>query len=267
MKFTVLMSIYKGDNPLYLEQAIQSLLDQILLPNEILIVKDGPLTDELSNVLQKYQNNKIFTFINLDTNCGLGLALRKGVEMAKFDYIARMDSDDISLTDRFLNQVNFANSHPDVDLFGGYINEFSDTNSKVFLRKVPLDLDNIYKRISFRSPFNHVTVFFKKESVLAAGNYQDFYTIEDCHLWARMIKFKMNLMNIPVVLVDVRFNSNTIQRRKNLRYLKAEIVQHLYYNKLGISRWYITLINIVIRLALRLLPSRLLLFIYRLTRD
>jgi glycosyltransferase involved in cell wall biosynthesis len=267
MKFTVLMSVYKGDHPSYLEQAIQSLVDQILVPNEILIIKDGPLTDELNNILNKYQNNKIFTIINLGTNCGLGLALRKGVEMAKFDYIARMDSDDISLPDRFLNQVNYANSHPDVDLFGGFIKEFSNTNSKVFLRKVPLDIDSIYKRISFRSPFNHVSVFFKKESVLRAGNYQDFYTIEDCHLWARMIHFKMNLRNMPVVLVDVRFNSNTIQRRKNLRYLKAEIEQHFYYYKLGISSWYITLINIVIRLALRLLPSRLLLFIYRLTRD
>ncbi|MCF0114853.1 MAG: glycosyltransferase, partial [Erysipelotrichaceae bacterium] len=106
-KFSVLMSLYYKEKPENLRQCLDSLLNQTVLPDEITIVKDGPLTDELEEVLKEYKdiNPDLYTFVPLETNHGLGLALAEGIKVCRNELVARMDTDDISVSNRFEKQL------------------------------------------------------------------------------------------------------------------------------------------------------------------
>lgn len=118
--FSVLISVYKKEKAEYLKRALQSVINQTLKPTEIVIVKDGPLTKELDDCIEDFQkqNSKLFKILSFKENRGLGLALRDGVKACKYEYIARMDSDDISKLDRFEKQFNYLQKHPETALLG-----------------------------------------------------------------------------------------------------------------------------------------------------
>ena len=135
MPFSVLMPVYFKENPEYLHSAINSLLHQTLLPSEIVIVEDGPLTDALYEVIQEFKNNHqdLFTIIRLPKNGGMGVAMDTGLKQCKYSWVARMDSDDLSRLDRFEKQVKYLQSHPGVDALGGWIEGFRhNTGDKTF---------------------------------------------------------------------------------------------------------------------------------------
>ena len=116
IKFSVLMSVYKKENPIYLSDSLESILvNQNLKPDELVLVKDGPLTDELEKVITRYQGYFTnFKTVPLDTNVGLGLALREGLEHCSYELVARMDSDDIAKPNRFEEQLNYFQEHPEI---------------------------------------------------------------------------------------------------------------------------------------------------------
>lgn len=269
MKFSVLISCYFKENPDFLRQALESCVNQTLLPDEIVLVKDGPLTNSLEEVISMFslKNEGLLKIVALEENVGLGAALSIGILQCSFDHVIRMDTDDISRPKRFETQVKFAKKNPTIDVFGGYIEEFRNKPGDLKrYRKTPLTDDLIKNYIKKSSPMNHVTVMFKKAKVINAGNYETFYGIEDCHLWARMMKNQSKFANIPEVLVDVRFNTDVLKRRKNFNYLKAEIKQHYFYYNTGIISLPRLVANITIRSCLRFLPSRLLDKFYAITR-
>ena len=122
--FSVCTSIYKNDKPEFVRLALDSMLvHQSVTPSEIVLVQDGPVSEALSSLLLEYEAkyNNILNIIRLETNGGLGNALKLGVECAKFDIIARMDSDDICLPNRFQIQLEYLETYPDVDIVGGQI--------------------------------------------------------------------------------------------------------------------------------------------------
>lgn len=124
--FSVLLPVYGGDDPQHLDTAITSVAEQTLVPDEILVVQDGPIPGSLEAVLRAWTDDYENTFRvhEIETNQGLGNALREGVRACSHDYIARMDADDISVPDRFETQMAFLEDHPDVDIVGGYLTEF-----------------------------------------------------------------------------------------------------------------------------------------------
>lgn len=225
-KFSVCIAVYKNDPPEFIRVAIDSvLIHQSVIPSEIVLVQDGPVPDEVSRLLIDYKNKygDIFNVIKLSENKGLGNALRLGVENAKYDLIARMDSDDISLPDRFRKQLELLESHPDVDLVGGQITEFIDTPDNIVARRnVPLLHDDIIKYMRARCPFNHPTVMFRKKAVLDSGNYQDWFWNEDYYLWIRMMEHGCVFANLPEVLVNMRSGEDQYSRRGGMRYFKSE---------------------------------------------
>jgi glycosyltransferase involved in cell wall biosynthesis len=104
MSLSVLMSVYYKENPEYLQQALESIWDaQTLKPDEIVLVEDGPLTTELYSILTNWKNklDKILKRVPLEKNEGLTKALNMGIEHCSGEFIARMDSDDISCPNRF----------------------------------------------------------------------------------------------------------------------------------------------------------------------
>ena len=193
MKFSVLISVYIKEKPEFLKKALDSIYNQTLRPDEIVLVKDGILTRELENVIsierKKFENQNIdFVCVQLQKNMGLGIALQKGLEKCKYEYIARMDSDDIALEDRFEKQADYMRQNSDLSVVGGYIDEFDKEGKIIRTKTMPLKHTELYKYGKYRNPLNHMTVFFRKKDVLAVGGYQPLKGLEDYYLWSRQYR-------------------------------------------------------------------------------
>lgn len=255
--FSVCTSIYKNDNPKFVKMAIDSMIvNQSVKPSEIIVVQDGPVSSDLSELISTYDKNYpgLFRIICFEVNHGLGNALRVGVENAKYELVARMDSDDICLPDRFEKQLEYFKLHPECDIVGGQITEFINIPENIIgRREVPLENNAIYDYMKMRCALNHVTVMFKKSAVLKAGNYQDWFWNEDYFLWVRMMKEKSVFANIPDVLVNVRSGAGQYARRGGKKYFDSEIgIKKLMLNEGLISKKQFV-INYIERFIIQLL--------------
>lgn len=265
-KFSVLMSVYYKEKPEYLRQCFNSLLRQTLKANEWVIVEDGKLTDELYSVLDAYEKKypTLIKRVPLKENVGLGLALREGILHCSYDLIARMDTDDLSRKDRFEKQIAEFESDPDLDICGSIIYEFEDKPKNVVAkRSVPLSDHEIKEYQKKRDAFNHVTVVFKKEAVLKAGNYMSCYLMEDTYLWVRMMIAGVKCKNLKEPLVYVRIGHDMYERRGGWEYFKKYrigrkmVLDTGYISK---SDYYITL---AVQLVVALIPQRVRGFVFK----
>lgn len=265
-KFSVLMSVYKSENPEYLRQALNSVIDQSLVPDEIVIVKDGTLTKNLDAVITEFCNKytNLFSIVPIKKNVGLGLALRQGILECSHELIARMDTDDIAVPERFEKQIDFLKKNQSIDIVGSYISEFENTLTNVYAqRQVPLEHDKIKEFAKFRCPMNHMTVMYKKQSVLESGNYQDFKYIEDYHLWGRMLQKGLRFANIPENLVKVRAGKTMLVKRAGLEYfIKVEFKLHKFLYDIKFINFYQFLRNICLKFILRTMPLKLMRLTY-----
>lgn len=227
MVFSIITSVYKNDNPDFVRVALDSMLvNQSITPDEIVLVQDGPIPEGLSALLKEYEVKypTVMHIIRLEKNGGLGNALRLGVENARFDICARMDSDDICLPNRFEKQLAYLEAHPECDIVGGQMTEFIDSPDNIVGRRdVPLTNDEIYQYMKSRCALNHVTVMFRKQAVLNVGNYKDWFWNEDYYLWVRMMMAKCQFANISDVAVNVRSGADQYARRGGKKYFDSEI--------------------------------------------
>ena len=225
-KFSVITSVYHNDTPDFVRMALDSMLvHQTLKPSEVVLVRDGVVPDKLEALIAEYETmyHDIVHVIRLEKNGGLGKAMKLGVEVAQNDIIARMDSDDICSPNRFELQLKYLELHPNVDIIGGQMTEFIDTPDNIIDKRiVPCDNEDIYDFMKNRCALNHVTVMFRKEAVLKAGNYQDWFWNEDYYLWVRMMIAKCKFANVPNVLVNVRSGADQYARRGGRKYYESE---------------------------------------------
>ncbi len=264
MEFTVLLPVYNKDNAKYLKQAIDSVLNQTIKPNEVLILVDGPINENLNSVLKNYQEK--FKCVNIkyfDENRGLGKVLSDGVKLAKYELIARMDADDVALKHRFERQIKCFLKDERLTLVGSNIQEYSsDFKYKLKQRIVPLTTEHIQDYSKFRNPFNHMTVMFKKSCILEVGNYKEMPLFEDYYLWIRLIQKGYKTLNLPDVLVNVRAGEIMVNKRSGFSYFKKEInfqrelLRLRHINKSQYVR------NAIVRGVSRLLPNKLLGVVY-----
>lgn len=258
-KFSVLMSLYIKEKTEYFKACMESLLTQTVMPDEIVIVKDGPVTEELDAVLREYiaANPSLYTIVSLETNRGLGLALAEGILHCRNELVARMDTDDICRRDRFELQLLAFQRNPLLDACGSYIVEFEgDVNNIVAQRTVPLTDEDIKKYQKRRDGVNHVTVMYKKSKVLEAGNYRSCMLMEDTYLWVRMILAEATFMNIDDALVYVRIGKDMYERRGGWSYFKKykegrKKVRQTGY--IGFVDYYYTLL---VQLVVALIPNK-----------
>ena len=225
MDFSVAISVYKNDNPIDFKKALDSItVEQTVKPTEVVLVVDGPIGEKLNEVILQFENSEFnFKVIRLEQNGGLGNALRLAVENASYELIARMDSDDISLPDRFEQQLKFFENDEELDIVGGDISEFVGEESNVVAyRKVPTTNDEIRLYMKKRCAFNHVSVMYKKSAVLKCGGYLDLFWNEDYYLWIRMFEQGVKSANTGTVLVNVRTGEDMYKRRGGKKYFKSE---------------------------------------------
>lgn len=260
------MSLYIKEKPEYLTLCMESILAQTVLPSQIVIVLDGPITSQLQAVLDRYQqqHNDLIHLVPLPQNRGLGLALAEGLLHCDYELVARMDTDDICKPDRFEKQLAEFTKNPALDICGSHIAEFENDPSVIKgVRQVPLTNEQIKAYQRKRDGFNHVSVMFKKSSVLRAGNYQHALLMEDSLLWCNMFKAGAVGMNIDESLVLVRAGDEMIARRGGFSYfLKYRTGRKKILETGYISRWdyYETL---AVQLVVALMPAKIRLFIFK----
>ena len=257
--FSVLICVYEKDDPEHFRLALQSVIDQTVVPDELLLVADGPLTDSLHSVIDDFQSDypDIVRMVQLVTNQGLGAALQTGVEECTHDIVARMDADDVAVSDRFEQQLKYLSSNPDVDVVGGYIGEFQDDPEKINqVREVPLEADEVESFSRFRCPTNHPTVMFRRESVLEAGNYRSLRSQQDYELWMRMLSQGYTIENVSEVLVRCRAGDDLYNRRGGLDYARIEYSLQRKFLQIGMITHFEFFRNILLRVPIRLIPNR-----------
>ena len=236
-KVSVLMSIYIKENPEYLKAAMESVLTQTYPVSEIMLIEDGPLTDELYDVVNEYQEKypeviKTFAF---EENKQLGRALAKGVELCSNELVARMDTDDIAMPDRIEKQVAYMNEHPQVHVLGGSIREFNDEGTTDRVKYMPKTQEEIYRYAKLRNPLNHMTVMFRRSAILEIGNYQHFPFLEDYSLWSRMLTNDYQIRNLEDVLVKARTSMALVRRRSGWDYFKTFSKLRKLQHELGLT--------------------------------
>lgn len=260
-KYSVLMSLYYKENPSYLRKSLDSMMNQTVKPDEIVMVFDGLLTKELYEVMDSYvsENPNLFRIVKNECNLGLGLSLQKGLKMCKNELVARMDTDDISKKYRCEKQLDLFNAIPSLDIVGGNIGEFIDSPEKIVsYRNVPQNDNEIKKFMESRCGFNHMTVMFKKSSVINSGNYIDWFYNEDYYLWLRMMENGCIFANIDDVLCYVRVGKDMYARRGGLKYFKSELSlqRYMFQHKIINCNKYI--LNVVKRFIIQvILPNQL----------
>ena len=260
------MSVYAKESPQRLNRALRSIWhEQIRKPDQIVLVEDGPLPRDLKDVIKDFQNNlkeKMYV-VRLPLNRGLGPALQEGLKKCRYDLIARMDSDDVAVADRFVKQLEiFANK--DIDICGSWVGEFEEDQKKIVsIRKVPENHDEIVKFAKWRSPMNHPSVMFRKKSVLDIGGYRAVEGFEDYDLWMRMLLAGYRFYNYPDILVNMHSDKMMMHRRRGLSYISSEIYFWREAKRLGFVNDFEMIRNIVLRILPRCFPVHLLHKIYR----
>lgn len=264
--FSVLMSVYIKENPNYFDQSLKSIEQQTILPNEVILVEDGPLTSELYEVVDKHKliwNNKL-KIVKRAHNGGLGSALRMGTKHVSTDWIARMDTDDISVPDRFETQLKEIVNHPNYAVIGGQVDEFTGTpDNKVGSRQVPQKKEDIYNYIKYRNPFNHPTVMINKNKLLAVGGYKSTDRLEDYNLWVQFVKNKQEVVNLDKVLVHMRVNDNLYQRRGGFRYLRNYMRMKKKWHKQGTGTYKSVFISDASMIANTIMPEKFRKYLYQ----
>ena len=263
------MSIYKKEEPKYFNRAMQSIWDeQTVKPDEIVLVQDGPLTDGLYEAIEewKVKIGGSFKTVPLDKNVGLGEALNAGIKHCSYELIARMDTDDISIPNRFEKQLK-AFGEKDIDVCSAWISEFEDDENEIIsYRKLPENHEEIVKYSKMRSPVNHIPVMFKKSVVLKAGGYMKMDYLEDYYLWGRLIINNAKFYNIQQVLANIRAGENQILRRSGIKYLRNELKLLNKFKQLGFLNTMEFIKNLAIKIPIRLLPLFLIKKVYYIIR-
>ena len=256
------MSLYKKEHPDYLRLALDSMINQTIKPDEIILVEDGPLTDELYSVVEEYK--PYLKIVVNKTNLGLGLALNEGLKVCNNELVARMDTDDISKPDRCEKQLKRFEEKPELSIVGSHIDEFVGTKENVISqRRVPLTSDAIYLYAKKRSAFNHPAVMYRKSAVLAECGYSDLKRNQDVELFGRMLYKGYKAENIDEALLWFRTSDELAVRRKSWENTKSYINTIKEFWKIGYSSFGDYLIVAVAQTGMFILPTKVQNWVYK----
>jgi glycosyltransferase involved in cell wall biosynthesis len=203
-KISVIMSVCNGEE--YLREAIESILNQSFNDFEFIIVNDGS-NDNTLDIIKSYDDKRI-RIINNAQNIGLTKSLNKALKVAKSQYIARQDADDISLSNRFEQQVRYLDTHPEVMLLGTNV-FLIDELGKIKEKRIILTKPNL-KNLSQLNHFNHGTTMFRKKVINSLGVYNELFKYcQDYELWIRITK-KYEVSNLQNALYMLRHHNKSI---------------------------------------------------------
>ena len=260
--FTVLMAVYKGDNPSKFELAVKSIYANTLLPDAFQLVVDGPLPDCLMSKVEDLRRQFGMSIIFLPDNMGLAFALNKGIEKISTAWIARADADDKNLPNRF--EILAAHIGLGVDLIGSAMREVGEDGLTTGYRIPPLSDLDIRKYAKRRNPFNHMTVMYRTELVKKCKGYPGIYLREDYALWATLLSAGSRCLNVPNVLVEVSAGRDLIKRRGGVKYALGELKLQQHLVRHNIKSFWCALIDGFARGSIFCLPNAMRSLVYKL---
>jgi len=255
--FSVLMSTYGKEESEHLDAAIKSIVTQSSLPNEIVLVKDGLLTERLEDVIAKWVQifPGLFKVVPLPENRGLGVALQEGLKVCSYNIVARMDADDISCPERFEKQLKFLQENPDVALVSSWMACFENNPDEIaFIKKMPQRHEEISRIARFRNPVFHAPAMFRRSEVEAVGGYAERRHNEDYHLWVRMLLNGSKITCIPQPLYKARCNSTLFKRRTSFQYTISMVKLQKEFLNMGFISYPQFILNIIVRIMAYMLP-------------
>lgn len=264
MDYSVLLTVYKSDNPDYFKLSLESMINQTVSSNDIVVVKDGPVPAEIQAVIDELQKSHPEIHpLQLETNMGLGLALNEGLKVCQNELIARMDSDDISLPNRCEKQLALFEEDPELDIVGCPVKEFVGTPDNVVgQRDVPLDNETIHKYNHRRDPFNHPTVMYRKSKVMKFGPYGNYRKNQDTDLWIKLLSNGCKGVNCSEYLLMFRFDEGTYKKRKSWINTKCLLDIRKKAWKSGYSTFWDYAFVAVAQIGIYILPESFQKFVY-----
>lgn len=263
--YSVLMTVYKGEDPQQFDAAIRSMLDQTYRTDDFVILCDGPLTPALDAVLDRHTgaNPGLFHLVRLAENVGIGAANNAGLKHCRNDLVAKMDADDIAVPDRCEKQVAGFMAEPDLAVLGGIIQEFDQDPDKPFaVRMVPAGHEEIRRYARRRQPFNNTSVMYRRSAVEAVGGYRNLRRCEDFDLYIRLLHAGFRTGNLQDVLVKVRVDNSACSRRASVSTLKGCIQSRWNSFRMGCCSLLDFLICVAGECVILVCPSSVQQFIY-----
>lgn len=283
--FTLLMAVYGGNSLREVERSVQSsTIEQTLPPSQIVIVRDGAVQEPVQRYLDTLQSTMSVWFtaehpdepvpevmiVPLDENRGLAHALNVGLQHCQYDIVARADSDDVSLPNRFATLIplfvrrsNAAHtdeqSRRPVDVMGSAIREFSDDEDDPGqIRMLPAEGADLERYARMQSPVHHPSVVFRKSTVLDAGGYpEDSGRFEDYMLWERLMLAHARFLNVPQPLVLYRTSEAAYERRGGSEMFRDELRLQWRFLRDGFTTPWQFLRNVFVRAVYRVIPTSL----------
>lgn len=264
---SVLLSVYHLDSASGLESCLDSIVNQTRPADEIVLVRDGPLGDELDRIIDRFAaGHDQFNVISLPENRGLIHALNRGLEHCTGTLILRMDADDIARPERFTRQIDFMESHPDITVCGTAMEEFMENRHRR-IKPVREHHEAIVRQLPWRNPLNHPTVCFRRQDILDAGGYPDLKFLEDYFLWAKLAATGRRLHNLPETLHEYRFNDSTLHRRSGWVNFRNECTLRVWMYRHGLMGLHVLAGTIVLQILLRFAPTGLQRLLWRASRN
>lgn len=226
INISLLIAVHQETIKAHLEQTMHSVFAQKSIPNEIILIKDGPVTSDLKNfLLQLQREKKITSLLELKLNSGLASALNLGIKNAKYDFIARLDPEDEVINDRFAVQLDFFKSNPKTVILGSFAEE--QYLNKTSLIKRPILHYEIVDYLKRGNPIIHSSVMFRKTEIAQIGGYPIIRKCQDLFLWVKSHENKYFFANIGLPLIRTKLNLNLLSRR-NLNYFSYEKIIYKY---------------------------------------
>ena len=257
--YSILMSVYSGEKPEYFRECLESMLTQTFMTNDFVLVCDGPLTEELDDIVSEYEERyDFFRPLRLPENRGVGSCANAGLAVCRNEYIVKMDSDDIAVPERCALSMYIMAKHPGIDMLGAYISEFdSATGAEIAVKKTPTGNGEIRRFARRRNPFNNPTLVYKKSMVAKIGGYSTVRRCEDYDFVVRMLAAGAVGRNIPKVLVRYRVTGGNYNRRRNWANTKSFIAVRWKIHRSGFSSLWDFAVTTAAQLFMFVMPSSL----------
>lgn len=263
--FSILMPVYDRDDiVLAFDRAINSCLQNTVVPDEIIVVVDGPVRSDFVSKIEAFENKGQITAVWLNENMGISAALNQGLKLVNSRYVFRADGDDVNRLNRFEVQLNMLKKG--FSLVGGAICE-RDRNGRVLaVRRVPLQHDLILRYGLRRCPFNHMTVAFELKSVQDVGGYPNYISEvgagEDWALWMLLLKSGVRANNTDEILVDAATDIGMYRRRGGVLKIISELKMQRFLVAISRKNILVAFFDLAAKSAFFIVPSKIRGFIY-----
>ncbi len=255
---SVILATY-NEKPDYIERSIQSILNQEYDNIELIVLDDSDNKETIRTIDRLSEQDGRIKVVRKAARMGFVPSLNEGLRLARGEYIARMDGDDIALPNRLSDQISYLTAHPDVDVLGGAMNVINEAGEKISQRVYPARGWRMKLYTIFRSPLGHPTVIFRRER-LGDFNYDEtFKKAEDIELWLRLRNEGVVFDNIKSLVLNYRVSGDMATKRNHSQFkalLRARIKNFNW------RYWYFDLPSIVVAALYSIAPLSLMGYFY-----